>query len=105
MECTIIPHRKSPSGVARNFIRHTAKFDRLKKESINTVNSGEVLAELGRAFPKDPPTSAVFPLGFIDIIGLVLEDTRGEGAIDPHVKPEQETIEDFMRSQREGALQ
>ncbi len=76
----------------------------MKKESINTVNSGEVLAELGRAFPDDPPTSAVFPLGFVDIIGLVLEDTRGEGAMDPHVKIEQETIEDFMKSQREGAV-
>ena len=105
MECIIIPHRKSPSGIAKNFIRHTAKFDRLKKERINTVTDGEVLAELGRAFPEDPPTSEVFPLGFIDIIGLVLEDTRGEGAIDPHVKPEQETIEDFMKSQRESALQ
>ncbi len=105
MECTIIPHRKTPSGVAKNFIRYTGKFDRLKKETINTVTDGEVLAELSRAFPEDPPTSAVFPEGFIDIIGLVLEDTRGEGAIDPHIKIEQETIEDFMKSQREGALQ
>jgi hypothetical protein len=69
------------------------------------VTDGEVLAELGKAFPEDPPTSEVFPEGFIDIIGLVLEDTRGEGAIDSHVKLEQETIEDFLRSQREGALQ
>ena len=81
MECTIIPHRKTPSGVAKNFIRYTGKFDRLKKERINTVTDGEVLAELSRAFPDDPPTSAVFPEGFIDIIGLVLEDTRGEGAM------------------------
>ena len=105
MECTIIPHRKSPSGVAKNFIRYTGKFDRLKKERINTVTDGEVLAALSRAFPDDPPTSAVFPEGFIDIIGLVLEDTRGEGAIDPHVKPEIETIEDFMKSQRDGVFE
>jgi hypothetical protein len=105
LECTIIPHRKSPSGVAINFIRQTAKFDRLKKERINTVTDGEVLAELGRAFPENAPTSAVFPKGFIGIRGLVLEDTRGEGALELDVKPEQETIEDFMISQREGALQ
>jgi hypothetical protein len=105
LECTIIPHRKSPSGVAKNFIRQTAKFDRLKKERINTAIENEVLAELGRAFPEDPPTSAVFPEGFIGIRGLVLEDTRGEGALEPEVKPEQETIEGFIISQRESALQ
>ena len=69
------------------------------------MTDGEVLAELGRAFPEDAPTSAVFPEGFIGIRGLVLEDTRGEGAINPHFKPEQETIEDFIRAQREGVLQ
>jgi len=69
------------------------------------VTDGDVLAELSRAFPDNPPTLAVFPEGFIDIIGLVLEDTRGEGALDPHIKPEKETIEEFMKSQREGALQ
>jgi hypothetical protein len=69
------------------------------------VTEGEVLAELSVAFPKDPPTSEVFPEGFIDIRGLVLEDTRGEGALEPDVKHEQETIGSFMRSQREGTLQ
>ncbi|MGD0643764.1 MAG: hypothetical protein ABSA75_02545 [Candidatus Bathyarchaeia archaeon] len=77
----------------------------MKKESINTVNSGEVLAELRKAFPEDPPSPAVFPDGFIGIRGLVLEDTRGEGALEPEVKPEQETIEGFIISQRESALQ
>lgn len=81
MECTIIPHRKSPRGVARNFIMQTAQFDRLKRESINTVDEGDVLAELSRAFPDDPPTSAVCPEGWIAVQGLVLNDTRGTGAL------------------------
>ena len=98
-------HRKTPSRVAENFIRYTAKFDRIKKETINTVTEDDVLAKLASAFPKNPPTSAVFPLGFIGIRGLVLEDTRGEGALEPEVKPKQETVEDFMISQRETALQ
>ena len=100
-----MPHRKSPSGVAKNFIRYTAQFDRLKKERINTVTEGDVLAKLASSFPEDPPTTAVFPEGFIGIRGLVLEDTRGEGALEPEYKPEQETIEDFIISQRESALQ
>ena len=91
-----MPHRKSPSGVAKNFIRYTAQFDHLKKERINTVPEGDVLAKLASAFPEDPPTSAVFPEGFIGIRGLVLEDTRGEGALEPEVKPEQETFEYFL---------
>jgi hypothetical protein len=82
LECIIIPHRKSPSGVARNFITHTAKFDRLKKESINTVSDGDVLAELSRVFPVNPPTSECFPEGWIGVEGLVLDDTRGEGVLD-----------------------
>ena len=69
------------------------------------MTSGEVLAELSRAFPEDPPTSAVFPEGFIGIKGLVLDDTRGEGALELGGQPKQETIEDFMISQRAGALQ
>ena len=100
-----MPHRKSPSGVAKNFIRYTAQFDRLKKERINTVTESDVLDKLASAFPEDPPTSAVFPEGFIGIRGLVLEDTRGEGPLEPEVKPEQETIEDFIISQRESAMQ
>ncbi len=98
-------HRKTPRGVAENFIRYTARFDHLKKERINNVTEGEVLAKLASDFPEDPPTSAVFPEGFIAIRGLVLEDTRGEGALELEAKPEQETIEDLMRAQREGALQ
>ncbi len=100
-----MPHRKSPSGVAKNYILHNAQFDRLIKESINTVTDGEVLAELGKAFPEDPPTSAVFPLGFIGIKGLVLNDTYGTGALEPVGRPKQETITSFMISQREGAFQ
>ena len=100
-----MPHRKSPSGFAENYIRQTAKFDRLKKERINTVTEDEVLAKLGKAFPEDPPTSAVFPEGFIGIRGLILEDNRGKGALDPADEPEQETIEDFMISQRMSVLQ
>jgi hypothetical protein len=60
---------------------HTAQFDRLKKESMNTVDEGDVLAELGRAFPNDPPTSEAFPVGWIGVVGLVLDDTRGEGVL------------------------
>jgi len=77
----------------------------LKKESINILVDCEVLSELGRVFPEDPPTSTVFPDGFIGIRGLVLEDTRGEGALEPEVKFERETIEGFMISQRESAMQ
>jgi hypothetical protein len=77
-----VPHRKSPSGVAKNFIMHRAQFDRLKKESINTVTTGDLLSELCKAFPEDPPTSACFPEGWIDLRGLVLCDSRGEGALD-----------------------
>jgi len=40
-----VPYRKSPSGVARNFNMHSAQFDRLKKQSMNTVVEGDVLAE------------------------------------------------------------
>jgi hypothetical protein len=81
LECVIVPHRKIHSGVAKNFIKHSAQFDRLKKESMNTVCEGEVLAELGRAFPNDVPTSEAFPLGWVGVVGLVLVDTRGEGSL------------------------
>jgi hypothetical protein len=77
-----MPHRKSPSGVAKNFIMHSAQFDRLKKESINTVTTGDLLSELSKAFPEDPPTAACFPKGWIDLRGLVLYDSRGEGVLD-----------------------
>ena len=77
-----MPHRKSPSGVAKNFIVYNAQFDREKKESINTVTAGDLLSELSKAFPEDPPTSACFPDGWIDVCGLVLFDSRGEGALD-----------------------
>ena len=77
-----MPHRKSPSGVAKNFIIHNAQFDREKKESINLVTAGDLLSELSKAFPEDPPTSACFPDGWIDVCGLVLFDSRGEGALD-----------------------
>jgi len=46
------------------------------------VTAGDLLSELSRAFPEDPPTSACFPLGWVDIRGLVLFDSRGEGALD-----------------------
>jgi hypothetical protein len=60
---------------------NSAQFDRLKKESMNTVVEGDVLAELGRAFPNDTPTSEAFPVGWVGFVGLVLDDTRGEGAL------------------------
>lgn len=74
-----MPHRKSPSGIAKNFIIHNAQFDREKKESINTVTAGDLLSELSKAFPEHPPTSACFPEGWIDLRGQVLCDSRGEG--------------------------
>ena len=77
-----MPHRKSPSGIAINFIIHNAQFDRLKKESINIVTVGDLLSELSKAFPEDPPTSACFPEGWIDLRGLVLCDSRGEGVLE-----------------------
>jgi hypothetical protein len=77
-----MPHRKSPSGIARNLIIHNAQFDREKRESINTMNAGDLLSELSKAFPEDPPTSACFPEGWIDLRGLVLCDSRGEGVLD-----------------------
>ena len=82
-----MPHRKSPSKVAENFIKHTAKFDRLKKEASNTVSEEEVLAELCRVFPVKPnspesPGVECFPVGWIGQDGLILFDSRGEGVLD-----------------------
>ena len=77
-----MPHRKTPSGVARNFILQNAQFDRIKKESINTVGLGEVLSVVKAAFPNEVPDSEVFPEGYEAIHGLVLCDTRGCGVLD-----------------------
>ena len=96
-----MPHRKSPSGVARNFIMQNAQFDRIKKESVNTLDDGDVLAELSSAFPDDPPTMVVCPEGFEAIEGLVLNDPYGRGALEPKVKPEPLSLCEFMKLQRQ----
>ena len=77
-----MPHRKSPSGIARNFILHTAQFDRLKKESLNTVGLGEVRAAVKMVFPDLASDDNVFPEGYEAIHGLVLCDSRGCGVLD-----------------------
>jgi hypothetical protein len=94
-----MPHRKSPSGVARNYIMQNAMFDRIKKESINTLDVGDVLAELGRVFPEDSPTMVVCPEGFEAVKGLVLNDPYGCGALEPKVKPTPLSLCEFMKLQ------
>jgi hypothetical protein len=102
-----VPHRKSPSGIAKNFIIHNAQFDRLCKESVSTVSSADVLAELNRVFPDGHLTSAVFPEGLIPIAnssevllrGLVLDDTYGKGALQVAGKPLPKSIIDLIQFQ------
>ena len=76
-----MPHRKSPSKVAENFIKRTAKFDRLKREASNTVSESQVLAELERVFPKKPngpesPGAECFPEGWFVGLPQEIEETR-----------------------------
>lgn len=77
-----MPHRKSPVGVARNFILQTSQFDRIKKESVNTVGLGEVRAAVKLVFPNLSSEEDVFPEGYEAIHGLILSDTRGCGVLD-----------------------
>jgi hypothetical protein len=77
-----MPHRRSPKGFARNFILQNAQFDRNKKESINTVCVGAVRAAVKQVFPDLSPDEDVYPEGFEAVKGLVLNDTRGQGALD-----------------------
>jgi hypothetical protein len=79
---SIIPHRKSPVGVARNFILQNALFDRIKKESTNTVGLGAVREAVKQVFPDLSSDEPVFPEGYEAIHGLVLCDTRGTGVLD-----------------------
>ena len=44
-------HKKSPSGVAKNYIFRSAMKDRIKREFINIADEEAVLGELARAFP------------------------------------------------------
>ena len=106
-----MPHRKSPSGVAKNFIIQNAHFDRLCKESVSTVSSADVLVELNRVFPDGHLNSAVFPEGLIPTansdevlsLGLVLDDTYGEGALQVAGKPLPKSIIDLIQFQlRQG---
>ena len=102
-----MPHRKTPSGIAKNFINYNAQFDRLRKESISTVTSADVLAELNRVFPEGHLTSAVFPEGLIPtakfgevlLPGLVLDNTYGEGALQAAGKPLPKSITDLIQIQ------
>ena len=105
MECTIIPHRKTPSGVAKNYIFRSAIKDRLNKESINVVDEEGVLGELARAFPDMEASLEVCPEGFEGIRGLVLNDTRGTGALTPVCKTKVLTIREYMAMLRVGAVQ
>ena len=90
-----MPHRRSPKGVARNFILQNAKFDRLKKESLNTVGLGEVLTAVRKVFPNISSDDDVLPEGYEGLGGLVLQDPRGEGALnDKHKNPKERFIPD-----------
>ena len=80
---------------------HSAQFDRIKKESVNTLDDGDVLAELSRVFPDDPPTMVVCPEGFEACPGLVLNDPYGRGALEPKVEPEPLSLCEFMQLQRQ----
>jgi hypothetical protein len=91
-----------------------ARFDRIKKESVNTLDDGDVLAELNRVFPEAHLTSAVFPEGLIPIAnsgevllrGLVLDDTYGKGALQVAGKPLPKSIIDLIQFQlRQGECQ
>lgn len=85
--CLIMPHRRKPSGVARNFIQRSAFYDCKTKESLNQVCAEAVLGKVAEAFPSRViPDSAVFDeelgLASEDLQGgLVLSDPRGEGAL------------------------
>ena len=96
-----MPHRKSPSGIAKNFIMQNAQFDRIKKESVNTLTDGDILSELSRVFPEDSPSMIVCPEGFEAVEGLVLNDPYGRGALEPKVKPEPLSLCEFMKLQRQ----
>ena len=106
MECVIIPHRKSPSGFAKNYITCNQEFDRLEKEAINLLNEDQVLFALALEFPEEAPGLEVCPEGFEPIRGLVLNDTRGEGALTPVGRPKVLSIDEFMVMKRaEAAFQ
>jgi hypothetical protein len=77
-----------------------AQFDRLKKESVNTVDAEGVLAELDRVFPGGLPSLEVCPEGFEAVPGLVLDDSRGEGALTPAGRMGVLTINEFTIMQR-----
>jgi hypothetical protein len=83
-----MPHRRKPSGVARNFIQGSAFFDCKAKESINQVSAAGVLCAVAEAFPEASEDAlAVQVFGDLELApdalvdGLVLSDPRGEGAL------------------------
>jgi hypothetical protein len=74
-----MPHRRSPQGVARNYILQQAKFDRNKKESINTVTDDQVLTKLKEAFPENTPSIEAGPEGWIGEKRFSFSGSQGNG--------------------------
>jgi hypothetical protein len=77
--------------------------DRIKREFINIVDEEAVLGELARAFPDMEASLEVCPESFEGIPGLVLNDTRGTGALTPVYKNKVLTIREYMAMLRLGA--
>lgn len=71
-------HKRSQSALARAYIRESAFWDRQRSESVSQVSRDDVIEHLFVCFKGEALQKGAVP----EILekGLVLSDSRGEGA-------------------------
>jgi hypothetical protein len=97
-----MPHSRKPLGYALSLLRKSAYHDRELQEHINRTDKIEYNQALKAEFPQLDPDTIIEYLPVNAVIGgLVLNNARGEGALEQQGKPPQHlTVEAWCEQMR-----